>query len=436
MRDHCERSGSDPGRKIIDVGPDDAIASRYEPGRVLDARGGLVHPGLIEPHYHTTMHTTRGAIPDLPSAKRSQSARASFGVFGRWFNALRPEDEYASAELAFLEMAMNGVTCFMDPGTAFEPDAVAEAAQAVGLRGSVGDPFLWDVEGGLALASEIVRAPPSPKRALQLLGTEVRRNRDPGALVRGHVALYGSGSASEELERAAKACADDHDVTLTQHQNFDDADARFDRARFGRDPLVHLAEIGVLGENCSFMHMNVLSDAEIAAVASAAMSVILHPGNFLYYGIAAGGPSPLSELRSRGVPVVVASDIAKAWAFGDMGWLAYLVARAYGGSLSPCEVLEMQTRTAARAVGFDGEIGSLEPGKCADLVIRRNDLPEVQPGADPLREHLLVGRGKSVDTVIVEGKVVVEAGNSTRSMPGRPTSVPGARPRTSRIGRD
>src|SRR5439155_25209595 len=139
-----------------------------------------------------------------------------------------------------------GVTCFMEPGTAFEPDAVATAAEQIGVRASVCDPFLWDVEGGLTLASQIKRAPATRKRALKLLGGELGRNEVPDALVRGHVGVYGSGSASDELELAAKARADAENVIFTQHQNLDANDASFDRNRFGRDALVYFAESGVL----------------------------------------------------------------------------------------------------------------------------------------------------------------------------------------------
>ena len=139
-------------------------------------------------------------------------------------------------------------------------------------------------KAALAMASQLDRAPASPGRARDLLGGQLARNADPRALVRGHVALYGSGSASEELERAAKACADAAGCVLTQHQSLDAADAAFDRGRFGEDALLHLAAIGVLGRNCSFMHMNALGAAERDAVVASGMTVIWHPGNVLYYG--------------------------------------------------------------------------------------------------------------------------------------------------------
>src|SRR3954470_632065 len=137
------------GRTIVAVGSADEVGAEHSAARVIDARGALVHPGLVEPHCHVTVHSSRGALPDHPPDPLATSARAGFGAFSRWFNALEDEDEHASATLACLEMALVGVTCFMAPGTAFEPEAVAAAAQRIGIRGSVADPFLWDVEGNL-----------------------------------------------------------------------------------------------------------------------------------------------------------------------------------------------------------------------------------------------------------------------------------------------
>src|SRR4051794_7224365 len=165
------------GRDIAAVGPDEELTARYRPGRTVDAGGAVVHPGIVDAHYHVTMHTTRGVIDNL-RAEPGGDTRASFGVFSRWFDAADADDEHASALLACLEMARNGVTCFVDPGTVFDTDAVAEAARRVGVRGSLADPFLWDVEGGLRMASEIRRAPARTTRALGLLGRELRRNAD------------------------------------------------------------------------------------------------------------------------------------------------------------------------------------------------------------------------------------------------------------------
>jgi 5-methylthioadenosine/S-adenosylhomocysteine deaminase len=302
----------------------------------------------------------------------------------------------------------------LDPGTVFATDAVAAAAEAVGIRASLTDPFLWDHTGGVAMTKEIERAPAVTARALGLLGGELRRNSDPDALVRGHVGLYGMGTCTDELTLAAKECADANGVILTFHQNFDTADVDYDDMRFGANAVTHLADLGVLGDSVFLAHMNVLRDDEVAALADSGTGVVWHPGNYLFYGIASRTPCRVPELLERGVPVAFMTDAAKVWSFGEMAWVGYLVARMGGGFIPADSIFEIQTLGGARAVGLSDRIGSLEPGKRADLVIRTDELPEANPGMEPLRELVLVSRSKSVDTVIVDGEIVVKNGRLVR----------------------
>jgi cytosine/adenosine deaminase-related metal-dependent hydrolase len=381
------------------------VAAAFRPQRVLDAAGAPVHPGFLDCHAHVTLHTTRGAFPDSPSEAEYMT------YYTRWMNALEAEDEYASALLAYLEMLRNGITCFLEPGTVFEPAAAAEAAERIGIRGSVTDPYIWDLDSSPGI-HELTRAPVNRERALRLLGHQLSRNADPEALVRGHVNVYGIASASDELEREAKACADEAGVVLTQHQNFDPEDVQADDARWGKHALRHMSEIGCLGPNCVFAHMNFVRDDEVGPLVDSGTAIAWNPGNYLNYGIGSIVRTRVPELYRLGVPVGPASDVAKVWAFGEQGFLGYLLAREKQDYLSPEEVLEMATVSAAQALGLADRVGSLEPGKRADVVIRTHDVSEAHPALDVIRNLVLVDRSKSVDTVLVDGRVVVEHGRA------------------------
>jgi cytosine/adenosine deaminase-related metal-dependent hydrolase len=160
--------------------------------------------------------------------------------------------------------------------------------------------------------------------------------------------------------------------------------------------------------------MNVLRDGEIDALERTGAGVVWHPGNFMFYGIAQRTPCRVPELIERGVPVAFMTDAAKVWSFGEMGWAGYLTARAGGAYLSPEVILEMQTLGGAQAVGLEDRVGSLQAGKRADFVIRTDALPEAHPGMDLVRELVLVSRSKSVDTVVIDGEIVVRGGRLTR----------------------
>ncbi len=398
------------GPTIAAVGPEREVRHGFRGRRVLDARGAVVHPGFVDGHCHVSIHLARGSVPDDPGTKNP------FG-YADWFNHLADGDEYVQTQCAAVEMLRNGYTFFLEPGTAFEPDAVAEAAEAVGVRGSVADPFLWDVpDGGNQLVAPLARrAPCTPERARGLLGRQLQRNAGDGRRVRGHVALYGSGSQSEELMRAATACAEAHGVVMNMHHNFTPEQAARDDRRFGgAHTLVTFAEKGLVGRRSAFVHMNVVRDDELQPILDSGMSLIWQPGNYMFYGVHGRWRTRIPELVARGANVTFGVDAAKVWTFGDLELLGYLVARQTGQYISPEQILEMRTVNGARAVGLEHAIGSLEPGKRADLVIRRVAAPEAIPAVNPVQELLLGAQATTVDTVLVDGEIVWRDGRPTR----------------------
>ncbi len=399
------------GTRIVAVGRSEDLARRFVAARRLDARGGLVHPGYIDGHTHASLHLSRGAITDNPNPK---GGKLGPGAYDRWINALDDEAEYDSALMAAVEMARNGFTGFVEAATAFEPDAVAAACEAVGIRVTLGDPFLWDQVGGEPSAGKVKRAPANAKRCEALLGTQLKRNAASDPLVRGHVALYGLGSATEPLLQAAKRLADESGSVFHQHQNFMTGDVAYDRERFGRDPLVHFAETGLLGPNVCFTHMNVLSEAEMAAVAQSGMALVWQPGNYMFYAIGKQAPLRMPALYQGGTPISFGADVAKVWTYGELGYIAYLLTRSDGGYLPSESLVEMFTRCGAAAFGLPDDLGVLAAGRLADIVIRDPELSDNQPNVDPLRQLALVDRTKGVDTAVVNGEIILRGGRLTR----------------------
>jgi 5-methylthioadenosine/S-adenosylhomocysteine deaminase len=395
------------GSNILDVGTDAELAALYAPSEVIDAGGGVVHPGFVESHTHVSNHLTRGAFKD------TTSSTDYFAQYTRWFNALTDEHEHVSALFASVEMLHAGVTTFMDAGTIFETHAAADAAEQVGIRALIGGPFVWDTDDN-EWTRAIRRMPCTHESALERVGSELWRNADPDARVRGHVALWGLGTASDALLSAAKSCADQNATTLTMHQSLERRDVQRDLDRLGKAPLTHFHDTGLLAPNVSLAHMNYLSPPEIEAVADSGASVVWNPGNFLFYAIGSQTSCPVPELCRQGANVALGTDVAKAWSYADQAWLGYLVARLGDDRLSPETVFGMATTGGARAVGMESSIGSIEVGKKADLVIRDPLSPESHPGLDPIHQLVLLQRNKDVESVIVGGRVVLRAGRSTQ----------------------
>jgi cytosine/adenosine deaminase-related metal-dependent hydrolase len=402
------------GHTIAAVGPEAEVLGRWRAPRVLDAGGGIAHPGFIDAHLHINAQTCRGFFQG--DSSRGGGAGPSYAD---WKATLRPEDEQAAAALGCLELLRQGYTAFVEPGSAFEPDAVAAAARATGVRCSLADPYLWDdpslmdVIPGLRSPSLFARVAPTRGRALGLLGGQLHRNQDPDGIVHGHVALYGEGTASDELLRAAKAVADRAGVVLNSHLGFDLDLAAAMEARWGRPRFAHLAELGVLGPNATFVHMNVIRDGDVAPILASGLSIVWCPLAYLQRGTPLRLPTRIPEIRRRGVPVGLGTDSARQSAVGDAPFLALHLAAEIGQPILPEEVIEMATRDAARAAGLDRLVGSLEPGKRADIVVRQRDAVELGPGVDPAHQLVAIAHGPTADTVLVNGRVVLAGGRST-----------------------
>ena len=395
------------GCRIVAVGEERAILGGFRSQTKIDAGGGLIHPGFIDAHCHVNVQTSRGVVTDRPHGGGAS--------FDDWYLAVRDEDEIASTRQIGLELLRNGYTCFAEPGSAFSPDTVAAAAESIGVRVVLADLLLWDLlPAGEKPVGRMQRAPVDHKRCMDMLGTELKRNRVPDAMSHGYVALNNIGNASDELLRAALDTARAAGSVLELHHNRTLELVARDDKRFGTPNLRHLYDRGFLDACCSFMHMNVIRDEEIEPIVRSGMSILWCPANSMYYGVSSKAPCRIPELLSRGVTVATGVDFAKAWTFSDMELIGYLLARAQGDFVSPVQLIEMRTRSAAKALGLSKEIGSLEPGKRADIVVRSFEVPEAMPGTNLAQDMVLSARSKNVDTVLVNGRIVYRGGQPTQ----------------------
>lgn len=409
------------GGRIVAIGPDADVAAAFRGATTIDAGGAPVHPGLIESHLHASYHLFRGALPD------QLSEDDAFNTFeGAFYNAVDDEDEHSSVLLAALEMIRNGTTCFLEAGTVLEPEAAASACSAVGIRAVLGDPFIWDQPNGFAQGSQslgrgtarptIRRMPSDESSVADRLGRQLRRNRDPDALVTGHVAVLGLGTASTSLLVAAAGAAREAGAVLNFHQSYSPADTAADRERFGADPIVGLAELGVLGPMSTLAHVNHLTDEECSRLIATGTNVAWAPAASMMWGHGSCLHGRHAELYRRGGRVALGSD-SPNWSnsfdlFRQIN-LAVMTAREAHRDreyLVAEDGLTMATRHGAAAVGMSQDLGVIAPGRRADIVIHSLDRPELVPLTDPVRNLVYSSGSKSVSTVIVDGHVVLRDG--------------------------
>jgi cytosine/adenosine deaminase-related metal-dependent hydrolase len=400
------------GSRIAEVGADTEVRERFSAKRVIDAAGGIVHPGFIDTHLHISQHISRG-FDALLALNPSTNVN-----YASWKAELRDEDEYASTLLGAVDLLKHGYTGFVDGGTAFNPDVIAGAAAEVGIRTWVTDPYVWDSSEIMDNIPRLIsptlraRAPFGLEHSLKILGSQLKWNDNPDGLVRGYISLYGLGTASDELQRAAWRLARSAKVPFVQHAGYVVGLTEWVEARVGKPYVLHLAELGVLDGDSILAHLNVVRDPEIDAIAEAECSVIWCPSNYLFFAAREGLRGRMPELHRRGIRLTLCADTPKNCSVGDTGCLALHAAAESGSVLSGTDLMSMLTTNAASAFGA-ADLGSIEQGKRADLVIRR-DAPDMQPCLDPFFQVAVLARSASVKTVIVNGDVVLDSGSLTK----------------------
>lgn len=394
--------------RIVAIGTTDELRAAHPGAAELDAAGGWVTPGLVDAHQHLTGdRLARASIPDdLPPGA------AVFTWAVPLHAAHTADDDELAATLALVEAARNGVTSVIEAGTVAHPDRVAAAARRVGVRVGLGR-WGWDVDEGpyAAPAPVVVEA-----------ADELLRRFPPGGddLVHGWVALVGHDLMSDELVAGASELARRRDARLTFHLSPTVADPQAYVARTGRRPVVHLDALGALGPHVLVAHALHVDDAEVDALVAHDVAVAACPWAYLRLGQGVGRAGRYVELVERGGRVALGCDSENA---GDqidvLRATALFAGLAKDAGADPTRpgahlALELATIRGAEAIGRGHELGSIEVGKRADLVVLDAARPEWSPPGDDEALQLVWGTdGRAVRHVVVDGRVVVREGRCT-----------------------
>ena len=231
--------------------------------------------------------------------------------------------------------------------------------------------------------------------------------------------LVGHTTASDPLWRAARELADDHGTGMSFHMSPAKLDPEGFVAEFGQRPMIHLAELGVLRDDVAITHCVQVDDTELKVMAEAAVSVAHCPTTALKvsYGVTQVGKMP--EMMQNGINVSIGTDGNNASNYSDLMRATYLVAGLFKDGrqdpqMFPAEMAyEMATIGGAKTMRMQDQIGSLEVGKKADVVLHDTDRPEWRPLLNVMNQLVWSADGRGVHTVLVDGKVVVEAGRMT-----------------------
>lgn len=399
------------GGAIVAVGPTRDLAQAIdEADEVIDARGCVVTPGLVNTHHHLFQSLTR-AVPGAANASLFGWLKCLYPIWGRY----RPEDVFAATQLGLAELALSGCTLSSDHLYLF-PDGVTlddtiHAAAGIGIR-------FHPTRGSMSVGESAGGLPPDAlvEDEAAILADTIRvidrfHDAGDGAMVRVGVAPCSPFSVSQDLMRDSALLARDKRVMLHTHLAEDADDVAFSLDRFGCRPGDYAESLGWTGPDVWHAHCVQLDAAEIALFARTRTGVAHCPCSNCRLG---SGIAPLRAMVAAGVPLGLGVDGS---ASNDSGNLlhearqALLLQRAVGGAAAfdPRHALFLATRGGAELLGRH-DCGSLVPGKRADLAVWDVSDRHMLGAWDKVAALILSPPGGARD-VFVEGRAVVRDGD-------------------------
>lgn len=381
------------GDVIVAVGPAAAIASSYEAAKTINAAGEIVMAGLINGHAHAAMSLFRGLADDLALNDWLQKY-----IFPAEAKNVTPDFVEWGTRLGVLEMLRGGITTYAD--MYYFEDDVARVTKEAGMRGVLGETFIdFPV--------------PDNKNVPQMIAyTENYIKHWQGdPLITPAVAPHSIYTCSTKTLQEAAALARKYHVPILIHLAEAPPENAESRAKYGLSPTAYLESIGFLGPDVTAAHCVWVDAGDMRLLASRDVGCVHNPSSNMKL---ASGVSPVVDLIAAGVPVGLGTDGAASNndldMFEEMDIAAKLqkVARMNPQALPAEQAVAMATINGARALHMEKEIGSLEAGKKADLILIRTDAPHATPMSNVYSQLVYALKASDVDTTIVGGKVVME----------------------------
>lgn len=402
-----------PAREILvgDIYVDDGhileIPSARKTADVLiDARDKLVLPGFVQIHVHLNQTLFRGLADDMDVVDWLRTRIWPLE------QAHDPDSLFASARLSIAELIQGGTTTAMTMESLNFTEAAFQAADEMGFRAVIGNAMMDNWEVGTEMIGESTDLALS--KSMELL---TRFDRQGNGRLHFAFCPRGTRNATDDLWREVARLAREKNVLV--HTHAAENQAQTERlAAYGGHEVHYLHKLGILGPNLVIAHAIWLTPEEHDLLAQAGTSVAHCPSANLKL---ASGIAPVPEMMEKGINVALGADGAPCNnnldAFTEMR-LAALIHKPRCGprSMQAEKVLEMLTVNGAKAAGLAAEIGSLEVGKRADIILLKRDVLHAWPclDTDPVGQVVYEHQARDVDTVIIDGVVLLDQGQFTR----------------------
>jgi 5-methylthioadenosine/S-adenosylhomocysteine deaminase len=359
----------------------------------INADGGLIMPGLVNSHTHLPMTLFRGLADDLPL-----DSWLNKHIFPAEDAHIQPNSVRWGTLLACAEMLLSGTTTCCD-GYFFE-DQVAEAVASSGLRA--------------VLAQGVIDFPapgvPDPQNNITTPRAFITKWQHASALITPSVFCHSAYTCSGETLQKAKALSTDAGLRFQIHAAETQFEVQQIRQEFNTTPIGYLDRLGILDENTLLVHCVWIDEADIDRIAERKASISHNPESNAKL---AAGIAPAPQLLKAGIALGLGTDGCASNnnldLFHEMDMAAKIhKAQTYDPTTMDARtVVEMATIGSARAIGLDDQIGSLEKGKQADVIIIENRSPHLTPMYHPASHIVYAAKSADVRDVIVAGRVLV-----------------------------
>ncbi len=367
---------------------------RPRAARTIDATGCLVLPGLVNTHTHLPMVCFRGLADDLPLMDWLQ--HHIFPMEARFVDKEMVND---GALLAMAEMILSGTTTVCD-GYFFE-NQIAEAALSCGLRAVVSQGFAD------------FATPDNPRYEKMMAAADrfAARWLPHAPLITPAFFCHSPYTCSPQTLVNVKAAARGAGILYLTHLLENQSEIDTIEGRYGKKPVQHLYDLGVLDERTIAVHCNWMAPDDIALFADLGVSVSHNPASSMKL---AAGIAPVPDMLARGVAVGLGTDGSASnndldlFQEMDLAAKIHKVTQLDPTVMSAETVVRMATIEGARVLGLDALIGSVETGKRADLILVDMNQPHLTPLYNPYSHLVYAVRGADVKTSIIDGRIVME----------------------------
>jgi len=378
------------GNKIIAVGSSD-LAAAYSAPRTIDARGGIVMPGMINTHTHASMTVFRSLADDVPN-------RLQRYIFPLENKMVSEEMSYLGALHGSIEMVKSGVTTAVDMYL-FEESA-AKAVKDIGLRG--------------IMTQNIIKYPTADGENAQAkidLAVEFVESYIDDELITPGFGPHAPHTVNKKDLETIRDLSEQYDVPVSMHVA--ETEKEFDEFidKYGMTPIEYLDSIGLLNNRFIAAHAIFVTESDIALMKKRDIGVA---HNMVANIKSAKGVSPALLMHDQGLRVGLGTDGPMSGntldIIGQMGYVAKLhkLENKDRSVMPPHKVVEMATLGGARAIHRETELGSLEVGKLADVVIIEVQSANMVPIYNPYSALVYSASAHNVDTVIVNGEIIVK----------------------------